>query len=103
MGKTEKREFVRRLTVLLLHLLKCALQPTLQGNSWRLSIANSHDEILDHLDENPSLKAQLDGALATAYRYARHKAAAETGMVEEAFASTCPWSFETARDEGFWP
>ncbi|MGH6798004.1 MAG: DUF29 domain-containing protein, partial [Roseiarcus sp.] len=41
MGKTEKRELVSRLTVLLLHLLKWERQPVGRGNSWRLSIATA--------------------------------------------------------------
>ena len=57
MGKTEKRELVSRLTVLLLHLLKWERQPAGRSNSWRLSIANARDEITDLLDDNPSLKA----------------------------------------------
>jgi len=103
MGKTEKREFVSRLTVLLMHLLKWVHQPALRGNSWRLSISIARDEILDHLADNPSLKAQRDAVLATAYRYARRKAAVETNMQEGAFPTACPWSFETALDENFWP
>ena len=39
MGKTEKRELVSRLTVLILHLLKWRFQPKGRGKSWRLSIA----------------------------------------------------------------
>ena len=78
MGKTEKREFVSRLTVLLLHLLKWKFQPEGQGNSWRLSIVNARDEIVDLLDDNPSLKWQIDGIIRSAYRYARRKAAIET-------------------------
>ena len=35
MGKTEKREFVSCLTVLLLHLLKWRYQPSGRGNSWQ--------------------------------------------------------------------
>ncbi len=54
MGKTEKRELVSRLTVLLLHLLKWERRPAGRGNSWRLSIANARDEIADLLDDNPS-------------------------------------------------
>ena len=60
MGKTEKRELVSRLTVLLLHLLKWRHQPAGRGNSWRLSIANARDEIADLIADNPSLKAVLD-------------------------------------------
>ncbi|MSW82828.1 MAG: DUF29 family protein, partial [Actinobacteria bacterium] len=35
MGKSEKRELINRLTVLLLQLLKWRFQPGLRGNSWR--------------------------------------------------------------------
>ena len=103
MGKTEKRELVSRLTVLLLHLLKWGHQPHLRGNSWRLSIANARDEITDVLADNPSLKPHLGEAMASAYRYARRKAAIETDAAEKAFPAACPWSFEQAMDEGFWP
>src|ERR1700675_1175107 len=74
MGKTEKRELVSRLTVLLLHLLKWESQPAGRSNSWRLSIANARDEIADLLDDNPSLKPIIDDAMTSAYRYARPKA-----------------------------
>ena len=103
MGKTEKRELVSRLTVLLLHLLKWRRQPTGRGNSWRLSIANARDEIADLLADNPSLKAALDEVMASAYRYARRKAAIETDLAEDDFLARCPWSFAEAMDEGFWP
>ncbi len=103
MGKTEKRQLVSGLTVLLLDLLKWRYQPAGRGNSWRLSIANARDEISDLLDENPSLKAVLDGVMASASRDARRKAAIETEMGEEAFPALCPWSFAQAMDEGFWP
>lgn len=103
MGKTEKRELVSRLTVLLLHLLKWERQPQGRENSWRLSIANARDEIADLLGDNPSLTAVIDEVTASAYRYARRKAAIETDMGEEAFPPQCPWSFAEAVDAGFWP
>jgi Domain of unknown function DUF29 len=103
MGKTEKRELVSRLTVLLLHLLKWERQPAGRGNSWRLSIANARDEITDLLDDNPSLKPIIDDVMTSAYRYARRKAAIETDMSEETLPAQCPWSFVRAMDEAFWP
>ncbi|MGO9770333.1 MAG: DUF29 domain-containing protein [Roseiarcus sp.] len=103
MGKTEKRELVSRLTVLLLHLLKWRYQAEGRGNSWRLSIANSRDEIVDLLDDNPSLKSQLVGVTVSAYRFARRKAAIETNLGEERFPAECPWSFAQATDAAFWP
>ena len=103
MGKTEKRELVSRLTVLLLHLLKWERQPAGRSNSWQLSIANARDEIADLLDDNPSLKPIIDDVMASAYRYARRRAAIETDMAEDAFPPQCPWSFVRAMGEGFWP
>jgi hypothetical protein len=58
-GKTEKRELVSRLTVLLLHLLKWRHQSSHRGKSWRPTIANARDEIADHLEDNPSLGRTL--------------------------------------------
>jgi len=103
MGKTEKRELVSRLTVLLLHLLKWQFQPEGQGNSWRLSIANARDEIVDLLDDNPSLRSQIDGVVRKAYLYAHRKVTIEIGLAEEVFPAQCPWPFELAMDGGFWP
>lgn len=103
MGRTEKRELVSRLTVLLLHLLKWRFQPAGRGNSWRLSIANSRDEVADHLDDNPSLKSLLANAMVSAYRYARRKASVETNLSEETFPIECPWSFEQIINGEFWP
>jgi hypothetical protein len=102
-AEPKKRELVSRLTVLLLHLLKWRHQPLGRGNSWRLSIANSRDEVVDHIDDNPSLKALVGSSLASAYRYARRKAAVETNLSEETFPPACPWSFEEIMDGGFWP
>jgi hypothetical protein len=103
MGKTEKRELVSRLTVLLLHLLKWRYQPAMRGNSWRLSIANARDEIADLVADNPSLKSVLADVTASAYRYARRKAAIATELPEDQFPNVCPWDFAEATDEAFWP
>jgi hypothetical protein len=103
MGKTEKRELVTRLTVLLLHLLKWQFQPSRRGASWRVSIQNARDDITDHLADNPSLKPQMEASVAAAYRRARRQAAAETGLDEAGLPSTCPWSCGQLADEDFWP
>jgi len=103
MGRAEKREFVDCLTVLLLHLLKWRYQPSGRGDSWRLSIAEARDEIADLLEDSPSLKANLDSAMASAYRCARRNAAIETRMAEESFPAQAPWTFLEAADESFWP
>jgi hypothetical protein len=103
MGKTEKRELLSRLEILLAHLLKWRFQPERRGNSWRLSIANSRDQIGDVLADNPSLKSKLSETMASAFRYARRDAAVETGLSVTTFPPECPWSFEEIMDAEFWP
>jgi hypothetical protein len=103
MGRSERRALVGLLSVLLLHLLKWQFQPSHRGASWRLSIANARDDLADLLADNPSLRARLDEAVASAWRRARRRAAAETGQPESAFPSVCPWSHEDVLAEDFWP
>src|SRR5271165_2738662 len=67
MGRSEKRELVSRLTVLLQHLLKWQFQPGRHSTSWRLSIENTRLQLEDHLNDNPSLKSQLVEAMRSAY------------------------------------
>lgn len=103
MGKSEKRELVDRVVVLLLRLLQWQAQPVRRGPSWRVSIANTRDEIASHLADNPSLRSQTGAAVATAYRRARRSASLETGLSGDTFPAVCPWSFEQMAMEDFWP
>ena len=103
MGKSEKRELVSRLRILLLHLLKWQFQPSHRGTSWEGSVINTRDELDDHLRDNPSLKAHLSAALETAYRRAVVDASTETGLRKASFPQTCPWSYEQIMDPDFWP
>ena len=67
------------------------------------SIANVRDDLTDHLADNPSLKAQVPEAVASAYRRAKREAAAETDLPVSIFPPDCPWPFDRLMDEGFWP
>ena len=103
MGRSERRELVSRLTVLLLHLLKWQFQPGLRGASWETSIQVQRIRLADHLADNPSLKSYLTEAVASAYRLGRLEAAGETGLAPETFPLSCPWSATDILDESFWP
>lgn len=103
MGKSEKRELVNRLAVLLMHLLKWQFQPTTRGTSWRLTIEEQRDRLADHLTDNPSLKATLDASTASGYKLAILGAARETGLDRAIFPTVCPWSFDQMMAENFWP
>lgn len=103
MGRTEKREMINRLAVLMLHLIKWRFQPALQSHSWRYSIREQRQRLSDHLDDNPSLRSNLDECMRKAYRLAALDAVRETGLPEEVFPTDCPWDFETVSDPAFWP
>ena len=103
MGRSEKRELVSRLKVLLVHLLKWQFQPGGRGNSWRLTIAEQRREVAEHLDDNPSLRARLAEAMASAYGGAVLTAARETNLDPGTFPEGCPWDYATIMDPGFWP
>ena len=96
LGRSERRELVSRLSVLLMHLLKWRFQPERRGTSWRMSIANMRDRLSDHLADNPSLKSKLPEAMQSGYRYARRDAVVETGLPESTFPIECPWTFDQA-------
>ena len=103
MGKTEKRELVSRLSVLLLHLLKWQFQPGRRGTSWQATIRLQRRDLTRHIRDNPSLKANLDEAISYAYGNAIIEAVGETGLLEGTFPTACPWSFEQMMAEDFWP
>jgi len=103
MGRSEKRELVSRLNVLLLHLLKWRYQPTHRGTSWKLTVEHQRYQLEDHLKDNPSLKSHLAEAIIAAYRLARVDAAQETGLERDLFPPTCPFTFDDAMNLDFWP
>ena len=103
MGRGERRELVKRLTVLMLHLLKWQFQPGMRGDSWRLSIEEQRYRLENHLADNPSLKSQLDQAICDAYRLVVIEAERETGLARTTFPPVCPYAYERAVDPDFWP
>jgi uncharacterized Zn finger protein len=103
MGRTEKRLFISRLSVLLLHLLKWRYQPEKRSPSWEASIRVQRNRLADHLDDNPSLKPLLPQAVASAYRDAALEAVAETELAGSIFPDACPWTVEQVMDRGLWP
>ena len=56
MGKRDRRSVSSYLQNVLLHLLKWRYQPERRGTSWRLSIENGRYQVVDLLEESPSLK-----------------------------------------------
>jgi len=103
MGRSEKRGLKNRLVILLMHLLKWQYQPEHQGKSWKLTIRNQREEVLELLEENPSLKPHIDSILENAWKKALRETEKETKIVRSTFPTQCPWSFEQIMDDDFWP
>jgi hypothetical protein len=103
LGKTEKRELISRLTVLLVHLVKWRFQPMMRGRSWRLSIEGQRLDIEDLLDDNPSLRPILAKSIGQAWRRALIEAERETGLEASNFPTLCPWDAELILSGDFWP
>lgn len=103
MSKSEKRALQSFLETLLMHLLKWQYQPVYQGNSWKFTVIEQRERIIQHLQENPGLKNKLPDLIISAYSYAVKGAVRETGLSIKHFPETCPWTFETFMDEAFWP
>jgi len=103
MGRSEKRGLKNRLVILLIHILKWQYQPERQGNSWKLTIRNQREEVLELLEENPSLKPRIDSVLESAWKKALRETEKETKMDRSSFPAQCPWSFDEVMDDDFWP
>ena len=103
MGAREKSELKSRLTVLLMHLLKWKYQPEYQSKSWKGTILEQRFSIHDVLDDNPSLKSQLNEYLIRSYKHARSLAHQETGVYLKNFPIICEWTIEQILDEDFLP
>ena len=103
MGKTEKRELLSRLGVLLTHLLKWEVQPARRSRSWTNTIRVQRNHLKLHLSDNPSLRPQLAAAIEAIWETARIEAAEETEIDEAAFPEACGWTAEQIMDPTFWP
>lgn len=103
LGRSERHELTSRLSVLLLHLLKWSHQPELRGRSWELTIKEQRRRLARHLNDNPSLQPWTDEAMADAYGDAVLRAELEMNLLRDMLPWSCPYGFEQAMDEAFWP
>jgi len=103
MGKSQRRELESRLEVLLAHLLKWRMQPNRRGRSWRATITVQRLQIIDLLDEMPSLRNIPPGKLSPIYDRAVLQAVAETDLPEQNFPASCPFTIDQILDSAFFP
>jgi hypothetical protein len=103
MGKSLRRELGSRLKVLLIHLLKCQFQPEKKSSGWLGGIEEQRSEILDLLEQNPSLRREVSNGAQHAYASAVRRSSIETGLPASTFPVENPYSSEQLLDLDFIP
>jgi len=103
MTRSDKREIVNRLKVLIMHLLKLKYQPNKKTRSWQTTINEQRDQIELVLEDSPSLKPYLALKLDDCYKKAKRDAIAETNLPSSAFPPECPFTQEQILTAGWFP
>lgn len=101
LGKQQRQELRNRLGILIGHLLKWDYQPQLRGKSWKATIREQRDEILDILESNPSLKPYLAEAIAKGFRQGINLVIRETSLDDQDLPRDCPYSVQQILDPSF--
>jgi hypothetical protein len=99
MAKRDRRELTSRLMILIAHLLKWLFQPDKRSGSWRGSIREQRIQILEQLEESPSLRNNLAESVVKSYPKALTLAIDETGLPIKTFPQNCPYAIEQLLDE----
>jgi hypothetical protein len=101
MARRDQRELASRIRVLMMHLLKCRLQPEHISSNWRGTLDEQRSQIALLLKDMPSLNNAIEAYMADAYPVALGRAADETGLPQSAFPASCPFSKEQLLDRGY--
>ena len=103
MGKSEKRQLLSRLSILLAHLLKWQCQSVKRTRSWKNTITTQRIDINDLFEDSPSLGYEIRDKIEKSYQKAKLLAEDETGIEQKNFPVNCPFSLEQVLDSEFFP
>jgi hypothetical protein len=101
MARNQRRELEHRIEQLVMHLLKCKMQPQHISGSWLGTITEQRYRIAKLLAEMPSLKPLLDQYIMLSYDHAATRAARETGISKSAFPPTMPFTKDQLFDPDY--
>ena len=87
LGRSEKKELINRLTILICHMLKWECQVERRSRSWENTIMEQKQKINELLEENPSLRHSLESSIEKSMKWGRWEASKETGLELEKFPS----------------
>lgn len=85
------------------HLLKWEFQAEIRSKSWFATIREQRREILELLEESPSLRPYLPEALTKAYPAGLDLAVRETSLDYKDLPALCAYSLEQTLDTAFFP
>ena len=100
-GASQKREVRSRLMLICQHLLKWKYQPDLQSRSWQNTLYVQRRDLLNLLEDSPSLRPFAERVLTAAFANGREAAERETGLLH--VTDVCPWSLEQIISIDFLP
>lgn len=103
MKKQYAHELDSRLTVLIMHLLKCEYQKNHPQNKWHSTLREQRRRIAFLLKDAPSMRASVQPFSLDCYQTARYRAASETGLDLKSFPAQLPYSVEQMLDDDFIP
>ena len=106
LGKQQQQEFKNRLGVLIGHLLKCRdqsnqHQSNQRSKSWKYTIQEQRLQILDLLEQNPSLRPYQEEAISKAYQLGLLLVGRETPLDPKEFPNQCPYTISQILDASF--
>ncbi len=92
MARSERREVVSRVVVLLAHILKWEFQPDKRSGSWRATIRHQRFELRQQAEG--VLRNHAEENLPRAYASAVEEAMDETGLSADSFPAECPYTLD---------
>jgi hypothetical protein len=95
LGRAERKAVRSQLQRLMMHKIKQQVQPDRDSASWRASIASARAQILDEIEDAPSLKGHLRENIERVYALALSQALRETGKPGRTIPAQCPWDLDT--------
>ncbi len=96
LGASKRRELRSRLAVVIAHVLKWKHQPLRRSRSWSLTLSEQRAQVDDILDENQSLKGEIDAIMTKAFRAGVSSAAEATALSKKVLEADGVMSFEEA-------
>ena len=106
LGRSDRRALTPQLERVLVPRLTWVDQPDQRprsGRSWRRRMRQARHAVEQLIDESPSLHDAPARQLVSADRYARRRAAEETGLPLTTFPEPCRWPVVPVLDEAVIP